>query len=91
VPSKDFEVLLGRCLRSRLDVLTLQRKYGGMLLAYEDMIQDWVGVVERIGALLGLPALRVDQALDKLGNSRDRIIVENEDELRRRFPVDSPT
>lgn len=91
VPPGEFGALVERCLRAKHEVLTLQRERGGMLLAYEDMIRDWTGVIERIGALLDLPALRVDQALDKLGNSRERIIIENEDDLRRLFPVESTT
>lgn len=91
VPPEEFGPILQRCLRARQEVLTLQRERGGMLLAYEDMIEDWFGVIEAIGAQLGLAGLRVDQALDKLGNSRERVIVSNEDELRRTFPVDPET
>lgn len=89
VPPGEFGALVERCLRAKQEVLQIQRARGGMLIAYEDMIDDWAGIIGRIGALLDLPALRVDQALDKLGNSRERIIVENEDDLRRRFPAGS--
>lgn len=91
VPAAEFGSLLQQCLRSRQELLTLHRERGGMLLAYEDMIRDWPGVIGRIGERLGLPDLRVDQALDKLGHSRERIIVANEDELRSMYPVESAT
>lgn len=91
VPIEEFGTLLQQCLRSKHEVLALHRERGGMLLAYEDMIHDWIGVIGKIGEQLGLPGLRVDQALDKLPTSRDRIIVVNEDELRSNFRIESPT
>jgi LPS sulfotransferase NodH len=91
VPHEEFAKLLGRCLRAKREVLDLQRECGGPLLAYEDMLTDWDGVIATIGAMLGLPALRVNQALDKLARAGERIVVENEDELRERFLVDAAT
>lgn len=89
VPGDEFAALLARCLRAKREVLDLHRGHGGTLLAYEDMIGDWNGVIAAIGAMLNLPSLRVEQALDKLGQSGDRVVVvENEDELRRNFAVD---
>jgi LPS sulfotransferase NodH len=90
MPDDEFGALLERCVRAKREVLALHRERGGTLLAYEDMVDDWSGVIASIGRLLDLPALQVEQTLDKLGRSGNRVIIENEDELRRRYYTAPP-
>jgi hypothetical protein len=80
----DFRAVLERCERGKRDVRELHRLHGGKLFTYEDMTANWDMCIASIGVELGIPRLRIPKALDRMGESR-QIRIANEDKLRAEF------
>jgi LPS sulfotransferase NodH len=81
----DFREFFHYCEKDRARILELQSSFGGMLVAYEDLVGQWSAWIGRIGAYLGVEGLNVPMSLEKLGDEPEVRIV-NESELRRHFP-----
>jgi len=80
-----FRKQLANCKSKKATILAMHSRYGGRLLAYEDMASDWPAFIESIGSALGILQLRVPKALDKVDDEVANVRVENEAELRRVF------
>jgi hypothetical protein len=81
----EFEELLRTRERDCEEIVEMHATFGGHLMTYEDMSADWDGFVARVGAWIGIPSLRVERSLSKLGESGGGIRIVNEDVLRDRF------
>jgi LPS sulfotransferase NodH len=88
IDDKELRFLMRQCRRDKDSILAMQRSLGGHVLAYEDMIEDWTGVIARIGSELGIVNLRVEMALKKVGVATRRQKFRNEEELRSRMVAD---
>lgn len=84
-----FEQLLETCRNDKKTLLELQHSFGGALLSYEDMIENWDQFISKIGSEIGLPDLRVPKALKKVGTRTDVVSITNEDWLRARYSESS--
>jgi LPS sulfotransferase NodH len=84
VTTAEFRKYFQHCEKDRARVLELQGSLGGMLVAYEDLVEHWNASIGRIGEYLDVEGLSVPMALEKLGEETEVRIV-NEGELRRRF------
>jgi LPS sulfotransferase NodH len=81
----EFHALLDKCESHKGEIYALHAKYGGHLLAYEELVSDWDGVISSIGQDLGISDFRVPAMLDRLSAMPTDVLVENEPDLRRRF------
>ncbi len=81
----DFHAEFRRSVRHKEEVLGFHAAHGGVLLAYEDLVSQWDAVMTAIGEALGVPQLRVDKLLDRLGDSAESVQITNLDALRERF------
>lgn len=79
-----FGAQLAHCERDKLALRDMHSALGGTLLAYEDMVADWNGFIENVGRAIGVDRLKIPAALEKLETTH-RVIIENEDALRREF------
>jgi LPS sulfotransferase NodH len=85
----EFRRLFDACRADRRRLLELRHCFGGLVLAYEDLIASWDASIAAVGATLGLPGLRSTMALDRLA-AGELVTVTNEDSLRAQFVDDDP-
>lgn len=81
----EFQEYLERSQAHRQEALDLHARFGGLLLTYESLIEEWEKVIAAIGSALGIPELRVSKVLDRLEGSSGTARIANLDELRRKF------
>jgi LPS sulfotransferase NodH len=81
----EFRAIMARCELDRQAIIDLHASCGGLLLKYEDLVDNWDYVVSRIGCDLDIVDLRVPAVLDRLSSASNAVLVDNESELRRHF------
>jgi len=86
IDEADFGGYFRACASDRARLFDIHASLGGLLVAYEDMVEDWNGSIARIGETLNIRGLRVEQSLDKLSGGAKPLIA-NERALRARFEV----
>jgi hypothetical protein len=85
VDENEFVRVLRECKSDKRELVRMHRKYGGLLIRYEDMVSNWDEFVEKLGIELGLKDLRVAKALSKLRSGVDAVHIANEQALIAKF------
>jgi len=81
----EFQELLNRSNAHKQEALQLHARYGGVLLTYENLIDNWERLIAELGDKLGIPHLRVGKALERIGDAAEPVRIGNLDELREKF------
>lgn len=81
----QFRTLFEYCQHDKLQLQELHSRYGGRLIAYEDMVSGWDAFIAAFGADIDLPGLRVHKALMPVGSGSTTVCIANEDTLRYHF------
>jgi LPS sulfotransferase NodH len=88
VDPAEFRGMLELCEEAKRELRALHAAHGGVLLAYEDMVNDWSAFTDRLGCHLGIAGLRLPTALKRLGATQGQVRIENESTLRGMFSPD---
>jgi LPS sulfotransferase NodH len=81
----EFQEHLKRSLAHKNELLDLHSEFGGVLLTYEGLVNQWEKLIAAIGDELGISQLRVGKVLDKLEGNAGMIRIGNLEELRQKF------
>lgn len=84
---EDFERAIKRAEKHRHYLEDCSKELGIEPIHYEDLAEDWQGVIEEVGKRLGIDDLQVPMALKKLENSEGAVVVSNLSELKELYQV----
>ena len=81
----EFSKILKVCSADRSNILSLHQTFGGHLMSYEQMTAHWDSFILQLGAWIGVPQLRVEQALSRVSGKNSLVRIMNESQLRDLF------